>query len=75
MSVQWRKAESLGRTHHDGENSLLHLSSVLSSENNHLSSLEVDLDGSGGGHSSGESVGGELSTEGDIKLDDIEKGN
>jgi len=38
---------------------LLHLSSVLSSKNNHLFLGEVDRDGCGGGHTSGPTVGRE----------------
>jgi hypothetical protein len=38
---------------------LLHFTSVLSSKNNHLLLSEVDRDGGGGGHSSGEAVGRE----------------
>lgn len=45
---------------HDGEDTLLHLSSVLCTENDHLHSLEVDLDRGGRGHTGGESVGREL---------------
>lgn len=47
---------------HEREDSLLHLSSVLGSKDDHLHSLEVDLDGGGRGHSGGESVGRELSS-------------
>jgi hypothetical protein len=48
--------------HHQTEDTLLHLSGVLGTEDDHLLPLEVDLDGSLGGHSSGEPVGGELSS-------------
>ena len=37
-------------TDHDREDTLLHLSSVLGTEDDHLFSLEVDLDGSGRRH-------------------------
>lgn len=46
--------------HHDREDTLLHLSSVLSAKDNHLHTLEVNLDGGGGGHAGGETVGREL---------------
>lgn len=45
---------------HDREDSLLHLSSVFGTKNDHLHSLKVDLDRGGGGHTSGESIGREL---------------
>jgi hypothetical protein len=45
---------------HDGEDTLLHLTSVLGTEDDHLHSLEVDLDRGGGSHTGGESVGREL---------------
>jgi hypothetical protein len=38
---------------------LLHLSCVLSTKNNHLLLSEVDRNGGGGGHASGEAVGRE----------------
>lgn len=47
---------------HDGEDSLLHLSGVFGTENDHLHSLEVDLDRSSGGHTGSESIGGELTS-------------
>jgi hypothetical protein len=46
----------------NSEDTLLHLSGVLGSENDHLLLGEVDSNGSGRGHSSGESVGGERSS-------------
>ena len=46
--------------YHDGEDTLLHLTGVLSAEDDHLHTLEVDLDGGRGGHALGETVGGEL---------------
>ena len=46
---------------HDGEDALLHFSCVLGTKDDHLHPLEVDLDGRGGAHALGESVGGELS--------------
>lgn len=45
---------------HDGKDSLLHLSGVLGTEDDHLHSLEVDLDRSRRGHTGSESIGGEL---------------
>jgi hypothetical protein len=45
---------------HDGEDTLLHLTGVLGTENDHLATLEVDLDGRLRGHAGGETVGGEL---------------
>ena len=45
---------------HHAEDTLLHLSGVLGTENDHLHALEVDLDRSGGGHTGREAVGGEL---------------
>ena len=49
-----------GRTYHDGEDALLHLTGVLCAEDDHLHALEVDLDGRGRGHALGEAVRGEL---------------
>lgn len=43
----------------DGEDSFLHLSSVLSTENDHLLLGEVDRNGGRRGHTGGEAVGGE----------------
>ena len=45
---------------HDRENTLLHLSRVLCTEDDHFHTLEVDLDRGGGAHTLGEPVGGEL---------------
>lgn len=45
---------------HDREDTLLHLSSVFSSQDDNFASLEVDLDGGGGGHTGGETIGWEL---------------
>jgi hypothetical protein len=45
---------------HNGEDPLLHLSSVLGTENNHLHTLEVDLDGCVRRHAGRETVRGEL---------------
>jgi hypothetical protein len=42
-----------------GSLTLLHLSRVLSTKNNHLLLSEVDRDGSGGGHAGSEAVGRE----------------
>lgn len=44
---------------HDSEDTLLHLTSVLGTENEHLHGLEVDVNGGVGGHSRGVSVSGE----------------
>lgn len=45
---------------HEREDTLLHLSGVFGSEDDHLHPLEVDLDGRGRGHSGREAVGWEL---------------
>ncbi len=45
---------------HDREDTLLHLTGVLGTEDNHLATLEVDLNRGGRGHTSGETVGREL---------------
>lgn len=45
---------------HDGEDTLLHFTGVFGTQDNHLHSLEVDFDRGGRGHTSGESVGREL---------------
>lgn len=47
---------------HDTEDTLLHLSGVFRSENDHLHTLEVDLNRGRRGHTGGESVGGELTS-------------
>ena len=47
---------------HDGEDTLLHLSCVLGTKDDHFHALEVDLNRGGGAHTLGESVGGELSS-------------
>lgn len=47
---------------HDGEDTLLHLTGILGTEDNHLHSLEVDPNGGGGSHAGGESVGRELTS-------------
>ena len=47
---------------HNGEDTLLHLSSVLGTEDNHLHPLEVDLDGGIRSHTGGETVCGELAS-------------
>lgn len=46
---------------HNREDTLLHLSGVFSSQDDNFASLEVDLDGGGGGHTGGESIRWELS--------------
>lgn len=46
--------------HHNRENTLLHLSGIFGTEDNHLHALEVDLDRGSGGHTSSETVGREL---------------
>jgi hypothetical protein len=45
---------------HNGEDTLLHLSGVLGTEDNHLHALEVDLDGCGRSHTGSETVRREL---------------
>ncbi len=47
-------------TYHHGEDTLLHLTGVLSAEDDHLHPLEVDLDGGGRGHALREAVRREL---------------
>lgn len=47
---------------HDREDTLLHLTGILGTEDDHLHSLEVDPDGGGGSHTGGESVGRELTS-------------
>lgn len=47
-------------THHDGEDTFLHLSGILGTEDDHLHALEVDFNGGCGRHALRESVGGEL---------------
>ena len=47
---------------HDAEDTLLHLAGVFSTEDDHLHTLEVDLDGGGRGHALREAVGGELTS-------------
>ena len=50
------------KTYHDREDTLLHLTGVLSAKNDHLHPLEVDLDGGSGAHALGEAVGRELTS-------------
>ena len=45
---------------HNGEDTLLHLSSVLGTEDHHLHALEVDFDRCGRSHTGSETVRGEL---------------
>jgi len=47
---------------HDGEDTLLHLSRVLGTKDNHFHALEVDLDRGSGAHTLGEPVGRELAS-------------
>ena len=47
-------------TNHDGEDTLLHLTGVLGTKDDHLHPLEVDLDARGRAHALGEAVRGEL---------------
>ena len=63
------------RTYHDGEDTLLHLASILRSEDNHLHALEVDLDGRSRRHSLGETIRRELScvVDNEIRLAEIEE--
>lgn len=53
---------------HDSENTLLHLTSVLSTEDDHLHVLEVDLNGSVRGHTLSVDVSGELTSVVDGKV-------
>ena len=46
---------------HNGEDTLLHFTGVLGTQDNHFHSLEVDFDRSSGSHTGSESVGRELS--------------
>lgn len=45
---------------HDGEDTLLHFTGVLGTQDDHFHTLEVDFDRGGGGHTGSESVGREL---------------
>ena len=47
-------------SYHDGEDTLLHLTGVLSTEDDHLHPLEVDLDRGSGRHALREAVRREL---------------
>lgn len=59
--VQRKLAELDGlQVVHDGEDALLHLTCVLGTEDDHLATLEVDLDGRCRSHASGEPVSREL---------------
>ena len=55
-------------THHNRKDTLFHFTSVLSSQNNHLHTLEVDLNRSRRAHTLGEPVGGELASVVDNKI-------
>ena len=47
-------------THHDRKDTLLHLSGIFRTENDHFHALKVDLDGGRAAHALGEAVGREL---------------
>ena len=49
-------------TYHDGEDTLLHLSGILGTEDDHLHALEIDLDGSSRRHALSEAICRELSS-------------
>ena len=49
-------------TYHDGKDTLFHLTRILSTKDNHLHTLEVDLDGRSRAHTLRESVGRELAS-------------
>ncbi len=54
--------------YHDGEDALLHLAGVFSTEDDHLHALEVDLNRCGRAHSLGETIGRELTSVVDDEL-------
>jgi len=56
------------RTYHDREDTLLHFTSILSAEDNHLHALKIDFNRGGGAHTLGETVGGELTSIVDDKV-------
>jgi len=51
---------AVGSTHHDGENTLLHLPSIFRTQDDHFHTLEVDLDRGSTAHTLGKAVGREL---------------
>jgi len=61
VSVEQTPERAKG-AHHDREDSFLHFSSVLSAEDDHLVTLEVDLDGSLRSHTGSETIRRELSS-------------
>lgn len=56
------------KIYHDREDTLLHFTSILSAEDDHLHALEIDFNGGGGAHALGETVGGELTSIVDDKV-------
>lgn len=67
LVLDWHQVE------HNSEDTLLHLTGVLSTQDDHLHSLEVNLDGSGGGHTLGVDVGRELASvvDGEVWLTEV----
>ena len=51
---------AVGSTDHDGEDTLLHLSSIFRTQDDHFHTLEVDLDRGSTAHTLGKAVGREL---------------
>lgn len=47
-------------THHDGEDTLLHLPGIFRTQDDHFHTLEVDLDRGSAAHTLGKAVGREL---------------
>jgi len=56
------------RIYHDREDTLLHFTSILSAEDNHLHALEIDFNGGGRAHTLGKTVGRELTSIVDDKV-------
>lgn len=50
------------KKYHDREDTLLHLTGILSAEDDHLHTLEVDLDRGSGTHTLGKAIGRELAS-------------
>jgi hypothetical protein len=48
------------RLYNDRKDALFHFTGVFSSEDDHLHTFKVDLDGGGGAHAFGKTIGGEL---------------
>ena len=59
---------------HDGENTLFHLAGILSTKNNHLHPLEIDLDTCRRAHTLGEAISRELASIVDDEIGDAEIG-